>query len=447
MQEVCLWRAWRVASASSWVHVALCCVCAAALGVSACADSGMTGVGGAGQEAFGDVADSGQGSGDDEQAQDVMADDAALQERDEGVEDGSADDAGQADAVEMSDASDDELGEEPDEAPPQWWGEPVEAPSREWTWVDVPGTQCADGSPTGMGVNLNPGADKVFLYMEGGGACWNWDTCFGPVATALHLDGFDERTFDGLIVDVYLNSLIFNRDDVRNPFADAHFVFLPYCTADVFGGDNVVELEGFWPWQRETIHFVGRSNLDAYLARLVPTFQDVDKVVLSGSSAGGFGAGLSWPRVQAAFDEVRVDVLDDSGPPVEPRDGLWQEFQEVWQLEVPQDCPDCAESLASMREYLLDTMLPGRRFGLMSFRRDTVIATFFGILPLLLEERLDNVCDDVQAREGVECFLVDGRLHTLLLLGVEDTAAASGMPLWRWMEMMVEDDPEWESEF
>ncbi len=331
-----------------------------------------------------------------------------------------------------------------DEPPPvpDWWEPPLETPAHEWTWVDFPDTRCADGSITGLGINYSPGADKVLLYMEGGGACWDYNTCFGPVSTALHLDGFNARTFDGLITDVYLNSLLFDRDDARNPFADAHIVFLPYCTADVFGGDRIAQLEGPFG-QRELIHFRGRANLEAYLARLVPTFQDVDKVVLSGSSAGGFGAGFSWPLVQERFGDIRVDVLDDSGPPLDPDDGLWAHWQEAWNVRLPEGCDGCERSVAAVRDHLTQTMVPGRRLGLLSFTRDTVISAFFGLLPIIFEERLRQACGDFEQVEGANCFVVRGRLHTLLLLGAQNTTADSGLPMWRWIEQMVEDDPEW----
>ena len=54
------------------------------------------------------------------------------------------------------------------------WGEPIQAKPNSWQWVPFPGTACADGSPTGLGVNLSPGATRAFIYFEGGGACWDY---------------------------------------------------------------------------------------------------------------------------------------------------------------------------------------------------------------------------------------------------------------------------------
>ena len=114
----------------------------------------------------------------------------------------------------------------PDRIEPAWWGDPIEAESETWEWVPFPGTSCADGSETGLAVNLYPGATRAFIYFEGGGACWDYATCTGLVETSFHLDGFDEDDFDSLLIGVYKNMLLFDRDEPKNPFANAHYLSL-----------------------------------------------------------------------------------------------------------------------------------------------------------------------------------------------------------------------------
>ncbi len=335
-----------------------------------------------------------------------------------------------------------EMGEP--EMPPEPMGMPLETPPDVWTWVDFPESKCADGSPTGLGVNLHPGADKVFVYLEGGGACWDYDTCFGLVTTALHLDGFSESTFESLVTGVYLSGLLFNREDPTNVLRDAHYVFVPYCTADVFGGDRVATLEGLFGQER-TMHFHGYRNITTYLERLVPTFQEVDRVILSGSSAGGFGAGLTWKRFQDAFGDTPVDLLDDSGLPIEPGGDRWETWQEAWNFQLPPDCVDCEESVSNLRRYIRENIPETSRFGFMTFSKDTVISSFFGILPLIFEERVLRMCEEFEDMDNVHCFVIPGRLHTLLILGAENTESRSGLPLWRWIEQMIDNDPDWDT--
>src|SRR5690606_38628275 len=46
-----------------------------------------------------------------------------------------------------------------------------------WSWLPVEGSRCALGSRAGLA--LKPGGDghELFLYVQGGGACWNEGTC------------------------------------------------------------------------------------------------------------------------------------------------------------------------------------------------------------------------------------------------------------------------------
>src|SRR5438270_13395269 len=55
---------------------------------------------------------------------------------------------------------------------------PITAPAGTWTWVDFPDSSCDDGSPTGIGVNRSDAGTNLVVYLEGGGACWDSNTCF-----------------------------------------------------------------------------------------------------------------------------------------------------------------------------------------------------------------------------------------------------------------------------
>ena len=46
-----------------------------------------------------------------------------------------------------------------------------------WTWIDVPGTSCGDGSRTGIGVNPGDGPGLI-VFLNGGGACFDHVSCF-----------------------------------------------------------------------------------------------------------------------------------------------------------------------------------------------------------------------------------------------------------------------------
>src|SRR4029078_13123523 len=107
-----------------------------------------------------------------------------------------------------------------------------------WTWVDVPGMGCDDGSGTGVAVNpapAGPARGTLFLYFMGGGACWDASTCF-VLNTAVH-GPFGQAQWDARGP----RALAPPRDRARaiNPFRDASYVFVPYCTGDLHAGSNV----------------------------------------------------------------------------------------------------------------------------------------------------------------------------------------------------------------
>lgn len=182
-------------------------------------------------------------------------------------------------------------------------------PPGEWTWLGPEqfdnAVKCMDGSTTGLVVNRSPtGSKKVVLYMRGAAACWDGQSCTinEDLLAADHLT--KEEAMDWL-KDAGQWS-IFNRVAEKNPFKDYNFVWIPYCSGDVFAGDNDNGYKG-------RAHH-GYKNVAAYLPRLAATFADATDVVLTGMSAGGYGASYNFPQVQRAFSKVKVTMISDSAP-------------------------------------------------------------------------------------------------------------------------------------
>ena len=105
--------------------------------------------------------------------------------------------------------------------------------------------------------------------------------------------------------EVSANVGILDRTNAANPVKDWSFVYVPYCTGDFHGGNNVTTVPGAsGPPQ----HFVGYANVGMYLDRLVPTFHNATRILLAGLSAGGFGAVFNYARVAEAFGATPVTV-------------------------------------------------------------------------------------------------------------------------------------------
>lgn len=327
-------------------------------------------------------------------------------------------------------------------------GEPITLePDGAWTWVDVPEAHCMNGSSTGFGVRRGT-VDRVIIYLEGGGVCFDGITCAGVA----NPDGFGASRFAGSTG--YLDGYgIFRRSDSDNPFADWTHVYVPYCTGDTHAGTAVEGFEG-----REQ---VGYTNVGLFLARLVPTFPDVETVVLAGSSAGGLGTMANYDQVAQAFGCTPVHMIDDSGPILSQeylRSCLQTKAIEMFDIPIPADCPQCDPRLGGEMRALWDYLLakyPDRRFGQLSYTADGTMRNFYGIglstrcnFPMTMsatqfEAGLMELRAHLEPNTQTGTFYVDGDAHTFLSSDLGG-ASAGGATLGTWLGQMVSADAAWD---
>ncbi|MEA3471535.1 MAG: pectin acetylesterase-family hydrolase, partial [Thermodesulfobacteriota bacterium] len=102
-----------------------------------------------------------------------------------------------------------------------------------------------------------------------------------------------------------------------NPFHDWGFVFIPYCTGDLFWGANDHDYPiGFNPATGPiyaTIQHRGFVNFQAVLAYLEDNTNYPGKIFVTGSSAGSYGATMAFPYIKQAFPWSNVYLLGDAG--------------------------------------------------------------------------------------------------------------------------------------
>jgi hypothetical protein len=316
---------------------------------------------------------------------------------------------------------------------------------QQWTWVDFPDAHCRNGDPTGIGVNVNPSSTNLMIFLEGGGACYNQITCAtnascfpksGSPSCAL-LGSFDSFTTSRGA------SGVFNRADTQNPVADWNMIYVPFCTGDVHGGANP---SGQVPGVSGTQEFVGYTNITKYLARIVPTFPNVTHVLLTGISAGGFGASINYLQVAAAFGSVPVDMLDDSGPLMEDPYAskcLQSEWATLWGLDKTA-LAACGSACPDPTNYNIDgarfvaQKFPDRHFGLIDSVDDGVITLFFGYGANNCSSIIPTALTPAQYLAGLEdmkaklqfpnfgSFIFPGTDHTTLESSTFDTRVAGG---------------------
>lgn len=302
-------------------------------------------------------------------------------------------------------------------------------PLETWSWVDVPGMVCGNGSPTGVAINPSERSRRLVLLFEGGGACWEAASCYGilvPV-TASHLDGFNAQTFESMVRPTLDAFWMLQRSDPASPFGDATFVFVPYCTGDLHAGtqDTVYEALG----QQRTMHHRGADNVDAMLARVAR--YEPSEVFTLGVSAGGYGVQLNWDRIAAAFPGVTTHAFADGAQLVSFEAARWGTILQRWAMRFPAGCSDCASGLANVAAHWRSTSPPGGgRLALIASLQDAVLRAYFGYdAPGMRQASLaiGGAMTGTQA-----AFMLDNDTHTRL--GAPESATSTGVVLRPWVE-------------
>lgn len=160
---------------------------------------------------------------------------------------------------------------------------------------------------------------NLVVYFEGGGACWDNLTCTFPIAglppqvpqffVPQVPPGTDPATTGG----------IFRSDRPENPVADWNMVYIPYCTGDIHSGSATRQYTsvgnaalGVPPGLPLTINHSGFDNFMVVLEYARKHFNKPKSVLVTGVSAGGYGATLNSPWVGRAFPQAHLFVLADA---------------------------------------------------------------------------------------------------------------------------------------
>jgi len=319
----------------------------------------------------------------------------------------------------------------------------LSATLEQWTWEPFADAQCGDGSSVGIGVNLTTKSDRVLIYLEGGGACWSEQTCYGALPTTTISYPASQFVADTAST-LALSGGFFDRTAVNNPFKDYSYVYVPYCTGDVHAGDNVVT------YGTHTTHHVGFTNMTKFLAALADTFPNAGRIVLAGSSAGGLGATINWWQTQETFTRVRVDMINDSGA-IMPADvatnpsDLEQTWRTQWNLAatLPPGCTACANSFDVILAFYASEF-PNSRGALLSYVSDSVLPFFYGISFSTFSAGLTELeTQQFDPTVTLKYFNEAGSGHVLWF---SPTKATNGVTVQQFITQMVSDDPGWTSE-
>lgn len=303
-------------------------------------------------------------------------------------------------------------------------------------------------------------SDRTVVYFEGGGACWDNLTCTFPSAglpaqvpqfyTPAIPTGFDPSTIGGL----------FRTDRADNPVRDWNIVYIPYCTGDIHTGSatrtyaNVGHPVFPLPAQFEIQHR-GFDNfmvvLDWMKRQRAPA-----QILVTGVSAGGYGATANFPWIEETFKNARVSLLADASQGVttaafdsgDPGRNAWNPQLAPW---VFGPAPSMVPGLELMRT--VAQAHPRSKVAQFTTALDGVQIGFYGLQKVYYppggtcadpaadwsQQMLGALTADAAEVPNFRYYLAAGSYHTLLRDENYYAEASAGVPFSGWLGQMLKN--------
>ena len=158
-----------------------------------------------------------------------------------------------------------------------------------WYAVSPEGALCADGS-SWHGLFKKGKENKVVIMLFGGGLAIDDYTAARGSSTGEGSFYFDSYGRMDFLCKTAVKLGIASPKE-GNPFRDWTFIVLPYATGDFHTGTADVVYTGK-DGASHTLHHHGYTNYDAMMKRVLPHVGTPEALVITGSSAGGWGTAL-----------------------------------------------------------------------------------------------------------------------------------------------------------
>lgn len=181
------------------------------------------------------------------------------------------------------------------------------------------GAVCGNGSPYKFFVNRVANTRNMLIYMEGGGACWDYASCSGQagVRGARNPNGIPDDYMSLLNPGASLVSPFVTRvspfDSVKTQ--SWNIIYIPYCTGDIYSGDSVAVYPDPTGQNQPLIwHHNGLRNVRAVVGWLKDKLPRPTQMLSSGCSAGGVGSLTNYQPLRRDMAPTRGFLINDSGP-------------------------------------------------------------------------------------------------------------------------------------
>lgn len=322
-------------------------------------------------------------------------------------------------------------------------GAAEEVDEKGWTAIHGgPGTGCALDTPYTF--YWRPAvSDRLTVYFQGGGACWNDRTCDprGEPTYDPSVSEWDHPARIGGIFD-------FSRTD--NPLRDYSVLFVPYCTGDVHIGAQTVEYATKAtedaPAGTVTIRHHGARNVAYALDWLKARKLEPKKLFVAGTSAGAIPAPLYAARLASLYPKARVVQIADGagGYRAESVPGVLRHWGATATIRAT--FPEAAD-IADTRDFkdlytLAGQQAPDIHYAQVNYAGDEVQLSFLRLLgvedtplaPLLAA----NLSDMRNSVPWFRAYTVPGEAHGILGSEAFYSLVVDGVGFRDWVADLIE---------
>lgn len=297
-------------------------------------------------------------------------------------------------------------------------------------------------------------ADGLVVFFNGGGACWNDGTCSKPrlAGDRAFFSGQDDQD----MVGVYKAELlpgdgpskmggIFDHRNPRNPVRDWSQLFVSYCTGDVHSGSNTAHYKFPETGKPFTIEHRGRDNMQVILLWMRTHVPQPARLLVSGSSAGAYGAATHYTALRELYPKARAVFLGDSGQGV-----TTPEFERVrnmnWKYQLPASVFGAGQNVRDAEVVAkLAAHFPNDRFAQFTSIHDATQTAFYAQMGTgqacnAWTNRMGSELSRRQASPNFRSYLAAGDTHTILRAPLFYGEQSSGMPFAAWLGALLEND-------
>ena len=362
-----------------------------------------------------------------------------------------------------------------------------------WQPIVIPGAFCSDGSPykiftmSSKGI-LNEQAgyrNNLLIYFEPGGACWDYASCSGSTdkwgaanpngIPDNHMSLFDflsKKRKGGSVMGIISPLILYNNPSgYYSQTSRWNKVFFPYCTGDVHLGYKKAIYQN--PNAQEPplifLHY-GARNVELSIKYLKEKFGHVEKLMVSGCSAGGTGALGNYHFFRKHLQPKKSYLINDSGPivPSNSNQGpMHNKIDLAWNIpyitqKLTMDFPNhpSAHDFGSISSLLAEEY-PRDKLSISLFKRDGIFSSysyseFFHLDPRIPEEKnailslwqedIDTLISQYDQHQNLSYFIPYMRnlndSHCTTLLTYKGTEInQSNITMSTFINQMLRDEP------